>query len=273
MRSHNVGTPKSHNLGTRSAKHFSVARVVKARLIPARTTHANGAMGIFDDARKPSAMTAAGPSFPWQPPNLYQHLMELRAQGRLRDEDLAEMPDVAFIDKYGADAYWERTRGEHATSSGASGGGGHDGGVAEAMGGAYVRLPEPVDEYPDHENAPPESWHGAGSAKRAHGTHEAAKPRVDWSNPTLPTLGDIKAAGATRLEARNSPGFRALADRLQLAGERGANGGMSGLTRSMPGGVPTFRGTPPPSHGSDATVMLARTDGAPRYAQEWSGDS
>jgi hypothetical protein len=175
-------------------------------------------MGIFDDARKPSAMTAAGPSFPWQPPNLYQHLMELRAQGRLRDEDLAEMPDVAFIDKYGADAYWERTRGERATSSGASGGGGHDGGVAEAMGGAYVRLPEPVDEYPDHENAPPESWHGAGSAKRAHGTHEAAKPRVDWSNPTLPTLGDIKAAGATRLEARNSPGFRALADRLQLAG-------------------------------------------------------
>ena len=106
-----MAPPKTWAPAPPDAKHFSVARVVKARLIPARTTHANGAMGIFDDARKPSAMTAAGPSFPWQPPNLYQHLMELRAQGRLRDEDLAEMPDVAFIDKYGADAYWERTRG------------------------------------------------------------------------------------------------------------------------------------------------------------------
>ena len=44
-------------------------------------------------------------------------------------------------------------------------------------------------------------------------------------------LDDIKAAGATRLEARNSPGFRALANRLQLSGEYDANGGMYGVTR------------------------------------------
>ena len=76
-------------------------------------------MGIFDDARKPSEMTAAGPSFPWHPPNLYQHLMELRANGRLMDEDTSELPDAAFIEKYGADAYWERTRNERGAGGGA----------------------------------------------------------------------------------------------------------------------------------------------------------
>ena len=69
------------------------------------------------------------------------------------------------------------------------------------------------------------------AVNRARGESEAAKPRTDWSNPTLPTLDDIKAAGATRLEARNSPGFRALANRLQLSGEYDANGGMYGVTR------------------------------------------
>lgn len=186
------------------------------------------AMGIFDDARKPSEMTAAGPSFPWHPPNLYQHLMELRANGRLMDADTSEMPDAAFIEKYGADAYWERTRNERGAGGGARGYDG--GGVAEAMGGrAHVRLPEPAADY--DENAPPESWHDAGAVNRARGESEAAKPRTDWSNPTLPTLDDIKAAGATRLEARNSPGFRALANRLQLSGEYDANGGMYGSTR------------------------------------------
>lgn len=185
-------------------------------------------MGIFDDARKPSEMTAAGPSFPWHPPNLYQHLMELRANGRLMDADTSEMPDAAFIEKYGADAYWERTRNERGAGGGARGYDG--GGVAEAMGGrANVRLPEPAADY--DENAPPESWHDAGAVNRARGESEAAKPRTDWSNPTLPTLDDIKAAGATRLEARNSPGFRALANRLQLSGEYDANGGMYGVTR------------------------------------------
>lgn len=102
--------------------------------------------------------------------------------------------------------------------------------MAEAMGGrAYVRLPEPAADY--DENAPPESWRGAGAVNRARGESEAAKPRTDWSNPTMPTLDDIKAAGATRLEARNSPGFRALANRLQLSGEYDANGGMYGVTR------------------------------------------
>ena len=82
-------------------------------------------MGIFDDARKPSEMTAAGPSFPWHPPNLYQHLMELRANGRLMDADTSERPDAAFIEKYGADAYWERTRNERGAGGGARG---YDGG-------------------------------------------------------------------------------------------------------------------------------------------------
>ena len=51
-----------------------------------------------------------GPSFPWEAPNVYQHLMELRAAGRLREEDLEGLPDAEFLEKYGAEEYWLRTR-------------------------------------------------------------------------------------------------------------------------------------------------------------------
>ena len=70
--------------------------------------------------------------------------MELRANGRLMDADTSELPDAAFIEKYGADAYWERTRNERGAGGGARGYDG--GGVAEAMGGCLLYTsPSPRD--------------------------------------------------------------------------------------------------------------------------------
>ena len=130
-------------------------------------------------------------------------------------------------------------------------------------------LPEPAADY--DENAPPESWHGAGAVISREASPSLAKPRTDWSNPTLPTLDDIKAAGATRLEARNSPGFRALANRLQLSGEYDANGGMyARVTAWVKSRDDLTR--PALSHGPDETGTPAGIDGARRCARECGDD-
>ena len=95
-----------------------------------------------------------GPSFPGKPPT-YQHLMELRARGELREEDLDDLPDARFIEKYGADEYWQRTRA--AREDGAVGYAGHApneagvGGIAAAA----ERASTPRGDAPGPNPAPP----------------------------------------------------------------------------------------------------------------------
>jgi len=171
-----------------------------------------------------------GPSFPWEAPNVYQHLMELRAAGRLHEKDLEALDDPAFLEKYGAEEYWLRTRA--AKEDGAVGYRGH----APNETGAGGIGSDPVSEPPSR--APVET--------------KAPAPINDWSNPTLPSLAEIRGNGYLRRHANQSPalrgGFRRLCDEEELHPENRATSGLA---------------TPPWTHETmnvTATTSLARTD-------------
>ena len=172
-----------------------------------------------------------GPSFPWEAPNVYQHLMELRAAGRLREEDLEGLPDAEFLEKYGAEEYWLRTRA--AKEDGAVGYRGHAPHETGA-GGIGVDAAE-------------------AAAQQAREEPEASAPKSnDWSNPTLPSLREIREHGYTRRHANESPalrgGFRRLCDEEELHPENRAAAGID---------------TPPWTKDAmnvTATTSLARTE-------------
>lgn len=182
-----------------------------------------------------------GPSFPWEAPNVYQHLMELRARGELREEDLDDLPDARFIEKYGADEYWQRTRA--AREDGAVGYAGHApneagvGGIAAAA----ERASTPRGDAPGPNPAPP--------------------PADDWSNPQLPTLAEIRQAGYERRHAKDSPdlrgGMRRLCDEEELHPEN--------LRAARGMATEPWRRTPESAMNVNATRMLSRVDAKPDF--------
>ena len=182
---------------------------------------------------KPLAETTpsiGGPSFPWEAPNVYQYLMELRATGKLREEDIDGLDDPAFIEKYGAAEYWLRTRA--AKEDGAVG---YEGHTPHALGAG-----------------------GIGGAKPLSDASESAAPAPnDWSKPVLPTLESIRASGYQRKHANQSPalrgGFRRLCDEEELHPEN----------RHVVG-----KSTPPWTSSTmnvTATTSLARTERGKDY--------
>ena len=172
---------------------------------------------------------------------MYQHLMELRARGELREEDLDHLPDARFIEKYGADEYWQRTRA--AREDGAVGYAGHTpneagvGGIAAAA----ERASTPRGDAPGPNPAPP--------------------PADDWSNPQLPTLAEIRQAGYERRHAKDSPdlrgGMRRLCDEEELHPEN------MRAARGM--ATEPWRRTPESAMNVNATRMLSRVDAKPDF--------
>ena len=150
-----------------------------------------------------SGPTIGGPSFPWEALNVYQHLMTLRAGGELREEDLESLADPLFLEKYGAEEYWLRTRA--AQADGAVGWKGH---APHELGAGGL------------------GGDNAVSVSVAETFVETALSTNDWSNPQLPSLGAIRAAGYTRKHANQSPalrgGFRRLCDEEELHPENRA---------------------------------------------------
>lgn len=141
-----------------------------------------------------------GPSFPWEAPNVYQHLMELRARGELRDDELDESDGAAFLDKYGAEEYWSRTKA--AREDGAVGYAGH---APHELGARGIGAPR--DE-------------PATATGRGEPPAEAALPNWSDVDAFAPSLAEIRADGYLRRHANEAHatrgGMRRLCDEEEL---------------------------------------------------------